>query len=337
MANDGKISYFGAPSSVPYTSIDHLRSFTKDDISKMGEATFDEVVQLTIIREKIYQESALLAATNEVIVTRAMDRLESQIFAPGDDAVLTTYPVPAESIAPTERTEPVTYNLKKVDLQMAEVRYYISDDAKLRGASQWLEQDSARRAAEHLAEEKDDHILTELIAAADSNNTVTATGKWADASATPEDDLAKAISNIVDNSNMSNGQFMKPDAFTLIIPAKSFVGVTKLKLIRNITQPIQDFLKTEYKVNIVLSRKPRVKAAWPIDTEALVLPTKDLSIGFLGTFDGGGIIPAQERIRNSRGVDIVTKQWFRYIPIPEPLDGVNTTKNARIALINGVA
>lgn len=329
-------SFVSQPNAIPYASLDTLKSYTKEDIAKFGEATFDEVVQLTIIREKIYQESALLAATNGVIVTRAMDRLESQIFAPGDDAVKTTYPVPPESIAPTERAEPITYNLQKVDLQMAETRYFISDDAKLRGAADWLIQDSARRAAEHLAENRDKHVLTELINDAPATNDVAATATWQSASATPEDDVAKAIANILKNSNISTGQIMKPSAFALIIPVQAFVGTTKLKLIRNITQPVSNFLETEYKVRIVLSRKPRVESSWPLDTEALVVPIQDSSIGFLGTFDGGGIVPAQERIRNSRGEDIVTKQWFRWTSIPEPLDGVTTT-NARIAKITGVA
>ena len=156
------ISFMSNPQAVPYSSLANLRTFTKEDIAKLGEATFDEVVQLTIIREKIYQESALLAATNEVIVTRAMDRLESQIFAPGDDAVRHTYPQPAESIALTERAEPITYSLQKVDLQLGETRYFISDDAKLRGAAEWLIQDSAARAAEHMAEDRDKHVLTAL-------------------------------------------------------------------------------------------------------------------------------------------------------------------------------
>ena len=334
---EGEIKYFSSnPSSVPYTSVEHLASYTKDDIAKFGEATFDEIVQLTIIREKIYQESALLAATTGVVVTRAMDRLESQIFAPGDDAVKTTYPVPPEAIAPTERSEPITYNLQKVDLHMAETRYFISDDAKLRGAADWLIQDSSRRAAEHLAENKDKHVLTELIADSPSGNDVAATATWESASATPEDDVAKAVANILKNSNISTGQIMKPSAFALIIPVQAFVGTTKLKLIRNITQPISNFLETEYKVRIILSRKPRIEPTWPLSTEALVMPIMDNSIGFLGTFDGGGLVPAQERIRNSRGEDIVTKQWFRYITIPEPLDG-STTTNARIATITGVA
>lgn len=329
------IREFGNPSSIPYATLDGLASYTKEDIAKFGEATFDEVVQLTIIRQKIYQESSLLAATNGVVVQREMDRLESEIFAPGDDAVLTTYPVPPESIGVTERKEPVTYNIQKVDLQMAETRYFISDDAKLRGASQWLIEDSARRAAEHLAEQKDKHVLTKLIAAADSSNTVTATGPWDAASATPETDLAKVISNIVKNSNISTAQFSKPSAFALIIPAGAFVGTTKLKLIRNITDTIGNFLETEYKVKIVLSRKPRVESSWPVDTEAVVVPIQDSSIGFLGTWDGGGTVPAQKRIEVGRGEDIITRQWFRWTTIPEPLNGSNT-KNARIGLINGI-
>jgi hypothetical protein len=327
---------FSTPGAVPYATLDELKNMTKEDIAKFSEATFDEVVQLTIIREKIYQESALLAATSGVVIEKKMTSLESQIFAPGDDAVLATYPIPPEAISFTERSEPVTYNLKNVDLDLAEVRYFISDDARLRGASGWLEEDSARRASEHLAEQRDKHVLSELITAAASDNTVAATATWTSGSATPEDDVAKAIANIIKNSNISTAQLNKPQTFALIIPAQAFVGVTKLKLIRNITQPIRDFLETEYKVQIVLSRKPRVESSWPVSTDALVVPIQDRSIGFLGTFDGGGIVPAQERIRISRGEDIITRQWFKWTTIPEPLNGVVTT-NARIAKITGVA
>lgn len=321
---------------VPYATLQDLASYTREDIAKFGEATFDEVIQLTILREKIYQESALIAASTEVVETRAMNKLEAQIFAPGDTAVQVTYPVPPESIAPTERKEPVTYNVKNVDLDLAELRYFLTNDAKLRGAYEWLKEDSVSRAIEHLAETKDEHILTEIKDAADSDNTVTATATWESASATPEDDVAKAISNIIKNSNISTRMINRNPAFAVIIPAEAYVGVTKLKLIRNITQPIRDFLGTEYGVKIVLSRKPRYKTSWPIETQAMVVPINDKSIGFLATFDGGGIIPSQEIVGNSRGEDHIIRQWYKWIGMPEPLDGSNTD-NARIALINGVA
>lgn len=320
---------------VPYVSLEELAGYTNEQIAKFGEATFEEVVRQTVLREKIYQESALMAASNEVVQTRDLDRIEAQIFAPGDTAVQVTYPVPPEAIAPTERAEPITYNIKKVDLDMAELRYYISNDAKLRGVDSWLEEDSVRRAIEHLAETRDEHILTEMNTAADTSNTVSATAKWDLASATPEDDLAKAVSNIIKNSNIPNSQINKSPAFALIIPAGAFVGVTKLKLIRNIRDTIGNFLETEYKVKIVLARKPRYKTTWPITTSALVVPIQDRSIGWLGTFDGGGIIPAQEVHSTTRGDDHIIRQWYKWIGIPEPLDG-STTTNARIAKITGI-
>ncbi len=43
---------------IPYATLDELAKFSSKDIAdyeaKFGEATFDEVVQLTIIREKIF-------------------------------------------------------------------------------------------------------------------------------------------------------------------------------------------------------------------------------------------------------------------------------------------
>ncbi len=333
------IKFGSDPSLVPYArSSDDLAEWTPEQIAKFGEATFDEVVQLTIIREKIFQDSTFLSAADGVIVTRAMTQLNTQIFAPGHGAVQTVFPLPAENIAPSERQEPVTYNVQNVDLQLAETRYMLADDAKLRGAYEWLEADSMRIAAEHLAEKRDEHVLTNLKTLAPTANSVTATATWESASATPEDDLAKAIANIVKNSNIGIAQLNKPQAFGLIIPAESFVGVTKLKLIRNITQPIRDFLETEYKVKIILARKPRdFSGDWPIKTEAMVISLNDPSIGFLATWDGGGIVPAQERTRIAgRGWDIITKLWMKWTSLPEPLDG-STTTNARVAIINGVA
>ena len=321
---------------VPYATLAELSAYTAEAIAKFGEATFDEVIQLTILREKLYQESALMAASTDVIQTRAMDRIEAQIFSPGDTAVQVTYPVPPESIAPTERKEPIQYFLKKVDLDMAETRYFLSNDAKLRGAYEWLREDTVSRAIEHMAETRDEHVLSSLITQHYSTNDVAATATWASASATPENDVAKVISNIIKNSNINTAQINKSPAFAVIIPAAAFMGITKIKLLENITQKIQNFIETSYKVRIVLSRKPLFKTSWPVDTEAIVLPIQDKNIGYLATFDGGGIIPAQEIEKNSRGEDHYIRQWYKWVGIPYPNDGVTTT-NRRIGLITGVA
>jgi len=88
----------------------------------------------------------------------------------------------------------------------------------------------------------------------------------------------------------------------------------------------------------MFSRKPRndpAFATWPIATEAIVTPIKNRALGFLGTFDGGGAVPAQIRKRLDRGEEIINHQWFKYTAIPQPFDGSVTT-NALIAKITGV-
>ena len=141
------IKFGSSTDLIPYAaSSEGLAEWTPEQIAKFGEATFDEVVQLTIIREKIFQDSTFLSDADDVIVTRQMTQLNSQIFAPGHGAVQTVFPLPPENIAPSERQEPVTYNVQNVDLQLAETRYMLSDDARLRGAFEWLEADSMRFA-----------------------------------------------------------------------------------------------------------------------------------------------------------------------------------------------
>ena len=65
--------------NIPFLKTTDIAKYSQKQLleqkAKFGEATFDEVVQLNIIREKIYQESALLAVTNDVVRRRAMDTL----------------------------------------------------------------------------------------------------------------------------------------------------------------------------------------------------------------------------------------------------------------------
>ena len=53
-------SFMSQPTAVPYATLETLRSYTKEQIAKLGEATFDEVVQLKNIREKIFKRTKLI-------------------------------------------------------------------------------------------------------------------------------------------------------------------------------------------------------------------------------------------------------------------------------------
>lgn len=328
---------------IPYYTSKQIRSLNSEQLTKLrteqagGEITFDEVVQLNILREKIAARSTLLAVADRIVVTRPFNGLEAQIFAT-DSAVSSVYPVSADSIGVSPRAAPVKYNKIDASLFMAETRWFISDDAKLRGAWQWTVDDTRERAAQSLAVQKDNHVLTQLKAAAPTGNNVTAANTWDSANGDVETDIAKAIAKIVDNSDIQQTELEQDSAFAVIMPAKAYAAINRLKLIRNINDTVKNFIQTEYKVRVFFSRKPRndpAFASWPIATEALILPIQNRSLGFLGTFDGGGVVPAQIRKRLDRGEEIINHQWFKYTAIPQPFDGSVTT-NALIAKIAGV-
>lgn len=318
-----------------------IASLNSEQINKlktqMGEITFDEVVQLNILRERIAARSTHLAVSDRLVVTRPMQGLESQIFAT-DSAVESVYPVSPDSIAVKERSPPVKYNKIDASLFMAETRWFVSDDAKLRGAWQWTVDDTRERAAQSLAVQRDNHVLTQLKAAAPTSNTVTAANKWDSANGDVETDIAKTIAKIIDNSDITQTELEQDAAFAVVMPAKAFAAINRLKLIRNINDTVKNFIQTEYKVRVFFSRKPRNDAtfsSWPISTQALILPIKNRAIGFLGTFDGGGVVPAQIRKRLDRGEEIINHQWFKFTAIPQPFDGTVTT-NALIGTVDNV-
>jgi len=326
---------------VPFMTTKQIRSLNSTQITKlktqMGEITFDEVVQLNILREKINARSTHLSVSDRLVVTRPMQGLEAQIFAT-DSAVSSVYPVSSDSIGVKERSPPVKYNKIDASLYMAETRWMISDDAKLRGAWQWTVDDTRERAAQSLAVQRDNHVLTQLKAAAPSGNNVTAANKWDSANGDVETDIAKTIAKIIDNSDITQTELEQDAAFAVVMPAKAYAAINRLKLIRNINDTVKNFIQTEYKVRVFFSRKPRNDPAfssWPIATEALILPIQNRAIGFLGTFDGGGVVPAQIRKRLDRGEEIINHQWFRFTAIPQPFDG-STTTNALIAKIANV-
>lgn len=326
---------------IPFMTTEQIKALDSKQISsmrtQMGEITFDEVVQLNILREKINLRSTHLSVSDRLVVTRPMKSLENQIFAT-DSSVSSVYPVSPDSIGVKERSPPVKFDKIDASLYMAETRWMVSDDAKLRGAWQWTVDDTRERAAQSLAVQKDNHVLTQLKAAAPAGNDVTAANNWDSANGDVETDIAKAIGKIVDNSDIQQTELEQDQAFAVVMPAKAYSAINKLKLIRNINDTVKNFIQTEYKVRVFFSRKPRndpAFAAWPIATEAIILPIQNRALGFLGTFDGGGVVPAQIRKRLDRGEEIINHQWFRYTAIPQPFDGTTTT-NALIAKIKNI-
>ena len=320
--------------NMPQAKIDELNNV------RHGEVTYDDLVQFTVMREKIFQAGKHFSIMDPFVAHRPADRLEWQIFA-SDDEIQVNYPVAPDTLALGDRIDPIDYNKIDVRLKMAETRMFFADDTKLRDASiNWTRQDMAQKAAETLAMKRDERIISKLKTAAPAGNTVTANDVWSAAGSTPEDDVAEAVGNIAKNSNMRPDQINAERAFALVLPVDALAGMNKFKLIRNVQTTISEVLNQTYKVVLAYTKPPTSLSggsnAWPLETQAMLFPISDPQLGFFSTWNGGGVVPAQLRQRLLRGEEIVTRQWMEYTVIPYPLDG-STTTNEKIALINGVA
>ena len=325
-------------------SIQQIRSMSSQKIQELrrltqfGQITFDEVVNLNVKRELIILKSTHLSVAEKIIVSKTQDTLESQIFAT-DSAVESHYPVNADSNALPPRAEPVKFDSIDVNLAMAMTRWSIRDTAKLRGAWQWTEQATIRAAAKSMAAQEDNHVLSTLKAAIPSSNVIAASNKWNTNSADIESNIADAIGKIVEFSDIDTVELEKEQVFAVVLPAKIFNDIKKLKLIRNINDTIKNFTEKEFGVRFFYSRKPRndpTFASWPIETQALILPMQSEEVGFLGTFNGGNVVPSQKVIETAVGQDVIQRRWFKYTVIPQPFDG-STLTNALLARIDNVA
>tara|TARA_Y100000310_G_scaffold344169_1_gene455498 strand:- start:3310 stop:4056 length:747 start_codon:yes stop_codon:yes gene_type:complete len=242
------------------------------------------------------------------------------------------YPVPPESIA---GREVITWSKVETTLEQGEVRYFISDESKLRELRNWQENVSVRRAAEAMAAQMDLHGLRKLYNGKSPGNETNATAVW-DGTATATqiaNDLAASIGKIVANSKLPD---TKLNNFVCIIPAAAWTGVTQLGTINNTAIRLDDFVNQSYGVKFIPTRQNVFNSK----TAALVLPMQDEDTAFLGRFRGTREFPGSEsqRIPN-RGTEYFIRQWWKCRVMPEPAGAVSDLVDAtstRIAEITGV-
>ncbi len=242
------------------------------------------------------------------------------------------YPVPPESIA---GREVITWSKVETTLEMGEVRYFISDESKLRELRNWQENVSVRRAAEAMAAQMDLHVLQKLYNGKSPGNERTATATW-DGTATATqiaNDLAVAIGNIVANSRLPES---KLNNFVCVVPAKAWTGITQLGTINNTIVRLDEYVNKSYGVRFIPTRQNVFNSK----TSALLLPTADEDTAFIGRFRGTREIPGSEsqRIPN-RGTEFFIRQWWKCRVMPEPAGAVSDLVDAtstRIAEIKSI-
>lgn len=202
-----------------------------------GDTTRDQVLKEELIRQLLYTESGSLSVGTEIIGSQTMDQRGVEFAYPGEMSA--EYPVEMDTQSGRQRLEWSEFSIK---LHRANVRYGISDGAKLEGMGEVQMDRTRRRASEALARRKDENILGTLAGGAFSENEGTH-DPWNLDESNGGMDMVDAIwqmwKDIVVNAPVNS---MDTFDMALILPAEVYVEINKLEMINNIQQRMRDYL-----------------------------------------------------------------------------------------------
>lgn len=202
-----------------------------------GDTTRDEVLKEELVRQLLYTESGSLSVGTEVIGTQTMTNRSVEFAYPGEMSA--EYPVSMDTQADRQRIDWSEFSIR---LHRANVRYGISDGAKLEGMGETQMDRTRRRASEALARRKDENILGTLAGGAFSENEAS-DDPWDLDPSNGGRDMVDALwemwKDIVVNAPVNT---MDTFDMAVILPAEVYVEINKLEMINNIQQRMRDYL-----------------------------------------------------------------------------------------------
>jgi len=290
-------------------------------------ATSDDVLRREIVREVIYKEADLLAVGTKIAGIREFDTLDIKWSFPGE--VEGDYPIPEQagvSISP-----PMPWTEFTMTLELAEVKYAITDWAKLRQLGQYQANFSRRRAVEKLAALKDENILSAIVAGVHSNLTITDVEDWDADTKTGDEiaaDITAAIGKILQYSNVRETDIAN---MACIVPVDVYHTLLTLRQVRNIHQSLKDYFGQSYPGFTFLPTRSK-----SIGSDAYVV-VKGASTVVHGVLTAAAAnaagIPLVEEERKGRSTEYTVRQWFNTKVVPE---SATVPQSYRIAKITGV-
>jgi len=286
-----------------------------------GQIIADTNVKATVIKKVIYQQSDLLSVGTKIVPTLNLDVLDVNFIYPSE--MTGSYPVADDARAPRET---VSWSKFALNLQKAQIPYFITDSAKLRSVMGVQNTVNARRAGEALAKLKDAEIIAALYAGA--GETKAAGAYWDSDSGDPESDIVDAWNLLLSTSNASTAELNQT---ALVVPAAVAGQLMKLTLIGNVQQSISSYLKTTFGMEIHPTRDSSTT------TFALLTVKGDMTAqhGVLSdaAASAAGVPLVEHERRIGAGDDYLVTQWYRTAVIE---DGSATGQTDRIVSITGV-
>lgn len=294
----------------------------------MQAQSSDIAIKRELIREVLYKEAAWLSLTREAVPVQDFDGIDVKFSYPTE--MSGQYPVAENAKAGVSAPmEAVDFEMT---LQQGEVRYYITDYAKLRQLGNYQTEFSRRRAAEKLAELKDMNILQALYGSggANSGNDASATAAW-DTYPTATGvqiagDIAAAIGRIMQNSNV---QLFELRNLVMLVPAEVYGVLLAPVEIENIRQSLASYFGQQYGLKIFPTRTG-VNTTYDYHLDAMVFVNSPNTL-IHGVLRAGAPVPLVEENRVAgRGTEYLIRQFFNTKVVPHSAAVVSTYRAARI-------
>ena len=324
--------------NIPYLDTKEVKSIPPEVIDRYGETGFQQVFQRNIEREYIGKEAAIISVTGQCMMMRQATNIDVSITGGPMGGVSVKYPVEAGSGDTAEIQEMKEKATKLFRLDKADVKYLVSPEAQIVGEADLAHEEYALESTEQLAARIDNKTITQLLAIASTDNTVSAAGEWGTSSAKPEQDIATAIKNILKNSAVRPNQRSTANTtkWSLILPIGVYDHFNDFRVVDNVKQTLADYITQRWDLQILYSRAPLGTTGWPLTNQAILLPTMDRKIGSFRWFDGGGRVPSMFVKQGSDGLKVEASFWMNFLNAPNELDGSFDT-NLRISRITGIA
>jgi len=293
--------------------------------------TSDDVVARDVIKNLVYEASDLISVGEQVVVTQQLDDLKAEWHVPSSfDA---DYPVGEGARSPRRD---ISWYSKTLNLLKAEVRFMITDEAKIRGQENWQWETSLKRTAEAMAGVVDACILDNLYLYHYTSNDKAADNKWSTVAGTPEDDIIEVWGNVLANSNSSETELRKSQ---LIVPISVYPYLMQIQLINNVQQSTSNFITSSFGITFLPTRRSSSKTygyslSGGFDGTDALLVVKSDQCAIFGTYNGPSANLVEQHREVGVGDEYSVRRFFNTAVIPR---SSSDTTNERLGAITTVA
>lgn len=286
-----------------------------------GVTASDEAIKREVVREIIWKRADFISTGVSLVGLRSFDNLDVRYTFASDAAV--EYPVAEGSGADLTKVVWADFGLT---LERAEGRFFITDEAKIRGVGDLQWQTGVRRVGEALALEKDTNILSTLWGGTAQTQAMTAT--WATATAAQiTQDISTLITTLLGAHGATDADI---NNIELVVPIDAWSGLLRIFNVGGANVQLLNWIKGSYGINI----RPTKYAVFTGNNRGVAL-IKGADTAIHGVLRPGvANIPMVETKRQEGvGMEYIIRQWFASTTIPEENGSMNTN---RIVQMTGV-